>query len=248
MVAFPISKPIMLITPESHGYNSSRESEKVTVYLAIPDRTEILLGRNKGGWVLGKQPPCLLYDFSFYCVMTNPLMRWVPSFFSFFETLLDMLYPLLLLFSRSVMSDSLRPHGLQQASLPCPSPFPGASSDSCPLSWWCHPNSVDPFSSCLQSSPATGSFLMGWLFTSGGQIIGASALASVLPMNIQDRFPLGLTGLISLLSLLTRVSSNTTAQNHQFFGVQPSLWSNSHIHTWLLEKPELWLYGPLLVK
>ena len=139
MVAFPISKPIMLITPESHGYNSSRESEKVTVYLAIPDRTEILLGRNKGGWVLGKQPPCLLYDFSFYCVMTNPLMRWVPSLFSFFETLLDILYPLLLLFSRSVTSDSLGPHGLQQASLPCPSPFPGASSDSCPLSRWCHP-------------------------------------------------------------------------------------------------------------
>ena len=148
----------MLITPASHGYSSSRESEKVTVHVAIPDRTEILLGRNKGEWVLGKQPPRLLYDFSLYCVMTNPLIRWVSSLFSFFRTLLDILYPLLLLFSCSVTSDFLRPHGLQQASLPCPSPFLRASSNSCPLSRWCHPNSVDPISSCLQSSPATGLF------------------------------------------------------------------------------------------
>ena len=92
--------------------------------------------------------------------------------------------------------------------------------------------------SCLQSFPASGSFLMSWLFTSGSQIIGTSVLASVFPMNIQDWFPLGLTGLISLQSKeLSRVFSNTTVQKHQFFTTQLSLWSNSHIHTWLLEKP-----------
>ena len=101
-----------------------------------------------------------------------------------------------------------------------------------------HPLSVIPFSSWLHSFPASGSFLMSWVFTSGGQIIGASTLASVFPMNIQDWFPLGLTGLIFLLSKgLSRVFSNTTVQKHQFFSAQLSLWSNSHIHTWLLEKP-----------
>ena len=114
-------------------------------------------------------------------------------------------------------------------------------SNSCPLSCWCHPtisSSIVPFSSCLQSFPASGCFPMSWLFTTGGQSIGASASASVLPMNIQDWFPLGLTGWISLQSKgLSRVFSNTTAQKHQFFGAQLSLWSNSHIHTWLLEKP-----------
>jgi len=109
---------------------------------------------------------------------------------------------LLLLFSHSVVSDSLWPHGLQHARLPCPSPSPGACSNLCPLSWWCHTtilSSVIPFSSCLQSFPASGSFLMNWLFASGGQSIGTSASASVLPMNIQVWFPLGLTGLVSLL-------------------------------------------------
>ena len=110
-----------------------------------------------------------------------------------------------------------------------------------------HP--VFPFSSCLQSFPASGSFPMSRLFTSGGQSIGFSASASVLPMNIQDCFPLGLTGLIFLLSKgLSRVFSNTTVQKHQFLSAQPSLWSNSHIHTWLLEKPYLWLDGPLSAK
>ena len=132
---------------------------------------------------------------------------------------------LLLLFSHLVTSDNLWPHGLQHARLPCPLPSPGACSNSCPLSLWCHPtisSSVIPFSSCPQSFPASGSFLMSWLFVSGGQSIGASA--SVLPMNIQDWFPLGLTGLISLQSKrLSRVFSNTTVQKHQFFGTQPSL-------------------------
>ena len=98
-----------------------------------------------------------------------------------------------------------------------------------------HP-SIVPFSSCLQSFPKSGCFLMSWLFTSGGHIIGVSASASVLPVNIQDWFPLGLTDWISLLSEgLSKVFSNTTAQKHQFFGAQLSLWSNSHIHIWLLE-------------
>ena len=128
-------------------------------------------------------------------------------------------------FSHSVVSDSLQPHGLQHTRLPCPSPAPGAYSNSCPSSWWCHPiisSSVIPFSSHLQSFPASGSFPMSQFFTSGGQSIGASALTSVLPMNIQGWFPLGLTDLISLLSKgLSRVFFITTVQKHQFFGAQP---------------------------
>ena len=143
-------------------------------------------------------------------------------------------------FSCSVMSDSLWPHGLQQARPPCPPPPPRACSDSCPLSQWYHPtisSFVIPFS-CLQSFPSSGSFPTSQFFTSGGQSIGVSASASVLPMNIQDWFPLGLTGFISLHSKgLSRVFSNITDQIHQFFGTRPSLWSNSHIHTWLLERP-----------
>ena len=143
-------------------------------------------------------------------------------------------------FSRSAMSDSLWRHGRQHARPLCPSSTPEACSNSCPLSQWCHPtiSSVVPFCSWLQSFPASGSFRMSQFFTSGGQSIGTSGLASVLPMNIQGWFPLGLTGLIFLQPKgLSRVFSNTTVQKHQFFGAQPSLWSNSHIHTWLLEKP-----------
>ena len=145
-------------------------------------------------------------------------------------------------FSYSVMYDSLRPHGMHHVRPPCPSPTPGACSNLCPSNWWCHPtisSSVVPFSSCLQSIPASVSFPMNQLFISGGQSIGSSALASVLPMNIQDWFILGWTGLISSQSKgLSRVFSNTTAQKHQFFfSAQLSLESNSHIHTWPLEKP-----------
>jgi len=144
-------------------------------------------------------------------------------------------------FSHSVVSDSLWAHGLQHARPPCSSPTPRVYSNSCPLSQWCHPtisSSVIPFSSCLQSFPASGSFPMGQFFSSGGQSIGVSASATVLPMNMKDWFPLGWTDCISLLSKgLSRVFSNTTVQKHQFFGAQLSLWSNSHIHTWLLEKP-----------
>ena len=121
-------------------------------------------------------------------------------------------------FSRSVMSNSLWPHGLQPASLPCPSPAPEFYSNSCPLSRWCHPtisSSVVPFSSHLQSFPALGSFPEGQFFASGGQSIKVSASASVLPMNIQDWSPLGWTGWISLQSKgLSRVFSNTTVQKH----------------------------------
>ena len=126
-------------------------------------------------------------------------------------------------FSHSVMSDALRPYGLQHTRLPCPSPTPRVYSNSCPLSWWCHPtisSSVVPFS-CLQSFPASGSYQMSQLFASGGQNIGLSASTSVLPMNTQDWFPLGWTGWISLQSKgLSRVFFNTTVQKHQFFGAQ----------------------------
>ena len=151
-------------------------------------------------------------------------------------------------FSHSTMSSSLQPHGLQNARLPCLSPTPGACSNSYSLSWWCHPtisssvvpfsSSVTPFSFCLQSSPASASFPISNFSALDGQSTGASAWASVLPINIQDWFPLGLTGLVSLQSKgLSRVFSNTTVQKHQFFRAQLSLCSNSRIHIRLLEKP-----------
>ena len=145
--------------------------------------------------------------------------------------------------SCSVVSNSLWPHGLQHARPSCASLTPGVYSKSCPLSQWCHPPiscSIIPFSSLLQSFPASGSFPMSQLFTSGGQSIGVSASksASVLPMNTQDWSPLAWTDWISLQSKgLARVFYNTTVQKHQFFSTQLSLWSNSHIYTWLLEKP-----------
>ena len=145
---------------------------------------------------------------------------------------------------------TLWPHELRHSGLPCPLLSPGVCSNS--LSWWCYPtisSSVVPFSSCPQSFPASGSFLMSQLLASCGQSIGASASASVLPMNNQDWLPLGLIGLISMQSKgLSRVFYNTIVQKHQFFGAQSSLCSNSRIHTWLLEKPYFWLCGPLLAK
>jgi len=145
-----------------------------------------------------------------------------------------------LLFSRSVVSDSLQPHGLQPTSLPCPSWSPRVCSNSCPLSQWCYPtisSAAAVFSFCLQSFPASGSFLVSCIFASCSQSPGASASASILPMNIRGWFPLGLMGSISLkFKGLSRVFSSTTVQKHQFFSTQPSLWPSSHIHTWLLEK------------
>ena len=148
---------------------------------------------------------------------------------------------LLLLFSHSVLSDSLRPHGLQHARLPCPSSIPGVCSNSCPLSRWCHPtisSSVIPFSSSFNIPSIRVFFLVSQFFASGGQSIGASASTSVLPVNIQDWFPLRLTDLISLQSTgLSRVFSNTTVQKTSILRCSAFLMVNSHIHTWLLEKP-----------
>ena len=138
-----------------------------------------------------------------------------------------------------IMDMSQQPHGLQHPRFPCPSLSPVACSNSCPSSRWCLPtisSSVVPFSSCPQLFPASQCFLVSQFFSSGGNI-WASTSASILPMNMQDWLPLGLTGLISLQSKgLSTVFSSTTVQKHTFFGAQPSLWSNSHIHTWLLEK------------
>ena len=144
-------------------------------------------------------------------------------------------------FSRSVMFNSLWSHESQHARPPWTTPTPWAYPNSCPLSRWCLPtisSSVVPFSSCPQSFPASGSFQMSQFFTSGGRSIGVSASTSDLPMNTQDWSPLGWTGWISLQSKgLSRVFSNTTVQKHQFFSAQLSLYSNSHIHTQILEKP-----------
>ena len=141
----------------------------------------------------------------------------------------------------SVVSNSLWPHELQHARPLCPSPIPGVHSNSRPSSRWCYQaisSSVDPFSSCPQSLPASEPFPMSQLFTWGGQRIGVSVSASVLPKNTQDWPPLEWTGWISLQSKgLSRVFSNTTLQKHQFFGTQPSSQSNFHIHTWPQEKP-----------
>ena len=149
------------------------------------------------------------------------------------------------------MFNSLWPHGVQHARLPCSS-SPGFCPSSCPLNRWCHPtitSSVTLFSFCLQSFPASGSVPVSQLFISGGQSIGTSVSALVLPVNIQGSSRLGLTGLISLLSRgLSRVFSSTTIWKHQFFGILPLLWSSCHICTRLLEGPQPWLYRPLSVK
>ena len=153
-----------------------------------------------------------------------------------------MLGPCSVQFNRSVVSDSLWPHESQHTRPPCPSPTSGVNSNSRPSSQWCHPailSSVVPFSSCPQSLPASESFPMSQLFTWGGQSTGVDlALESFLPKKSQGWSPSEWTGWISLQSKgLSRVFSNTTIQTHQFFAAQPSSQSNSHIHTWLLEKP-----------
>ena len=162
-------------------------------------------------------------------------MTWDPWLF-----LSGPQFPQLLLFSLRVVSIFLRPHGLRHARPPCLSLSTGICSSSCPLSQWCHPTTSSSVVSsfCPQSFPTSGSFPVSWLFASGGQNTGASASASVLPMNIQGWFPLALIGLTSLLpKVLSRVLSSTTIQKHQFFGTQLSLWPYSHIGTWILEKP-----------
>ena len=152
-------------------------------------------------------------------------------------------------FSCSIVSDSLRPHESQHARPPCPSSTPRVHSNSCPSSRWCHPaisSSVIPFSSCPQSLPASGYFPMSKLVTWGGQSTGVSASASFLPKKSQGWSPSEWTSWISLQS--KRLFSNTTVQKHQFLGAGLSSQSNSHIHTWPLEKPYPWLDGPLLAK
>ena len=162
----------------------------------------------------------------------------MSSYFNVFEL---MAWIRAVQFSCSVMSDSLRPHELQHARPPCPSPTPGVHPNSRPSIWWCHPaisSSVIPFSSCLQYLPASESFAMSQLLAWGGQSTGVSALVSFLPKNTQGWSPSEWTGWISLQSKgLSRVFSNTTVQKHQFFGTQPSSQSNSCIHIWPLEKP-----------
>ena len=149
----------------------------------------------------------------------------------------------LLLLIHSVVPDSLWPYGLQHARLPCASPSLRICSNLCPLNRWCHPNissSVTQFSSCSQSFPASGSFPVSQLFTSGSQVIGVSASTSVLPKNFQSWFPFAWTDLVSLLSEeLSRIFSSTTVWKHQTLGTQISLWSNSHIHALLLAQLSL---------
>ena len=147
----------------------------------------------------------------------------------------------LLLFSHPVMFNFLWPHGMQHTRPPCPSSSPKVCPSSCPLPQWCHPASVSSdtlFSFYLRSFPASGTIPMSWLFTAGDQNTGALALVSVLPMSIQNWFPLRLTGLIFLLSKgFSGVFSRTTVQRHQFFGVLPSSRSSFHNHTWPLGRP-----------
>ena len=188
------------------------------------------LERKKTSQLLGS------YEWSgIICWHKNPVRQANMTFFC----CLHSSYPVQ--FSHSVMSDSLQLHGLQHAKPPCPSSTPRVYSNSCSLSQWCHPpisTSVLPSSFCPQSFPTSRFLPVSWLFTSGGWSVQASASASVLPMNLQGWFPLGLTGLISLLFKgLSRVFSSTTVWNHQFFGAQSSLQSKSHTHTLLLEKP-----------
>ena len=158
----------------------------------------------------------------------------------------------MLLFSPPVMSDSLRHHGLQHTRPPCPSPSPEVCPMSCPLHWWCHPAilSFDTlFSFCPQSFSASGTSPMSQLFASDDQNTGVLALPSVLPTSTEGWFPLGLTGLMSLLSKgLSRVFSSTIIQRHQLFCTLPSLQSGSHNSTWPLGRPQPWPSGPLLAE
>ena len=176
-----------------------------------------------------KCSPTTIFYFIYKITVNIILKIWIRLYFSWVSSVQ---------FSCSVMSNPLQPHEPQHARPPCPSPTPGVHPNPCPLSWWCHPtisSFIVPFS-CPQSFPASQSFQMSQLFASSGQSIGVSASASVLPMNTQDWSPLGWTGWISFQSKgLSRVFSNTTVQKHQFFGAQLSFWSDSHIHTWLLE-------------
>ena len=191
-------------SPRVHG------SVSRSMFMQVPACLPLLPGKN----FLHTLPKTLLIQSLLECSPSESLMQtFITSQFSSLQ------------FSHSVVSDSLRPHGLQHIRPPCPSPTPGVYSNLCPSSMWCHPtisSSVAPFSSCPQSLPASGSFPMSQFFASGSQSIRASASASVLPMSIQGWYPSELTGFISLQGTI-RVFSNTIVQKHQFFGAQFSL-------------------------
>ena len=183
---------------------------------------------------------CSKFDVTYCCNFLNNLFKELLKLYTIY--ILICIFKNLLQFScHSVVSDFLRPHESQHARPPCPSQTPGVHSDSRPSSQWCHPatsSSVIPFSSCPQSLPASESLLMSQLFAWGGQSIGVSASVSFPPKKSQGWSPSEWIGWISLQSKgLSRVFSNTTVQKHQFFGAQLSSQSNSHIHTWPLEKP-----------
>ena len=182
----------------------------------------------------------ILQDVGVYCRMKGSLVWYEWTILIIMSIQINIQFSSVQ-FSCSVVSDSLWPHESQNTRPPCPSPTPGVHSNSRPLSQWCHPaisSSVIPFSSCPQSLPASESFPMSQLFTWGGQSTGVSALASFLPKKSHGWSPSEWTGWISLRSKgLSRVFSNTTVQKHQFFSALPSSQSNSHIHTWPLEKP-----------
>ena len=200
-----------------------------------------------GGWIDSRyylrlyQLVCHHWCLELTSFCTLPSYFTLPSHCTFLFHCQPMHHHRTVQFSRSVVSDSLQPHESQHARPPCPSPTLGVQSNPCPSSRWYHPiisSSVVPFSSCHQTFPASGSFQMSQLFELGGQSIGVSASTSVLPMNTQNWFLLEWTGWISLQSKgLSRVFSNTTVQKHLFCGAQLLSQSNSHIHTWPLEKP-----------
>ena len=201
----------------------------------------VVLWTLKHMWIAHVKVSLLLVNDCFLFICFRELLVIVTWLLSHTKTLSSSDVSVSVQFSHSVMSNSFWPHEPQHARPPCPSPTAGVHPNPCPSSQWCHPAisySVVPFSSCPQTLPASGSFPISQLFTWSGQSIGVSASASVLPMNIQDWSPSGWTGWISLQSKgFPRVFSNTTVQKHQFFSTQLSLWSKSHIHAWLLEKP-----------
>ena len=231
--------------PSSRG--SSQPKDQTQIFCIADGFSTIWATREVWEYWSGKpipspgELPNLGIELEVTCIAGGFFTSWITREACYLRYLAGILNFSSVQFSRSVVSDSLRLHELQHATPPCPSPIPGVHPNSCPSSWWCHPaisSSVILFSSCPQSLPASGSFPMSQLFAWSGQSIGVSALAWVHPRNTQDWSPLEWTGWISLQSKgLSRVFSNTTVQKHQFFSTQLSSQSNSHIHTWPLEKP-----------
>ena len=220
------------------------------------ERASLLWSQQEERSMQGRTQLKDLWDYFFHCLLCIWVLNWKVSCLIYFRLVIfsscksDIFVVVWLL---SCVQLFVTPCNFLHTRFPCPSlSLEVCSMDSCPLSWWCHPtisSSVALFSFCLQSFAASGSLLMSQLFVSGGPSIRASALVSVLPKSIQGWFPLRLTDLISLLSKdFSRVFSSTTVQKRQFFGSLPSLFSSSHICSWLLERPYPWLYGPLLAK